>query len=686
MTKPPKQPSKRRLLETGIKPWRPLLNALVALTVVLAVVLLAMRVREDTAYKSVILCLDYDDLVRLAHQTNTPIAQELDSLKEAGFGVAAITEGTVDTFREKGQVSEVTLAQASEMAAATGATVRPGCRYLLSANNLIAESIDQRLSHIYDENGYQRIALKDRSIFAVRYQPDDEFGKLNLGIDIEELKTADRAGFVIIPRVANNGRYGYKDVAFVLDQLQALILNVVSGPRDKWEAVMFTGDQALGFPSNLALTAAKIAEMKAKLGWVEFSIQDGADDVAQKLGASAVITHSISPDEMVTMTPTKAIDRFVRAVRERNVRILYVHAFFDSFGTVTTQSYNFVPTQVLDKRPLLNFNLDYFKNIESAIEAKGYTVATHLSPPDYHPPEPLRTLVALGVIAWIIYSLTLICPTRKRWYALIAGAFALLYLGIAIKDLALAHQAFAFLAAATAPIAATLTGLHVVSRRDVSPGILRALLGFLYTSALSLAGGFIVYALMSDDLSMLKIVAFRGVTFAMALPVFILAAYFWDLRSFHFRDTFWQRWRDLLEQRVNFGDILVVTIGLAALAVILLRSGNEAPLKVGHAESSLRQTLENLLSVRPRNKEMIGHPFFVLFLAKFYRRTRPVLLFFVLGLLGQVSIVNTFCHFHTPIELSVERALIGIAIGAAIGAAILLIELAYLRAFKRRKA
>jgi hypothetical protein len=686
MAKPLKQLSRRMLIETGIKPWRPLINMLLALTIVLALFLVGLRMRQDAAYRSVILCLDFDDLVRIAHQTNTPISQVLGYLKGQGLGVVAVTEGSLDAFLEKGEASEIALPQAIDLAAAVGANVRPGCRYLLTADNEIADSMDRRLSRVYDEKGYQRVTLKDRSIFAVPYQSEGEFGKLNLGIDLDEIKTADRAGFVIIPRVANNGRYGYKDVAYVLDELDAMKYGLVNGPRDRWEAVMFTGDQALGFPANIQLTAAKLAEMRTKLGWVEFNVQDGADEVARRLGASVLLTHSISTDELVTMTPEKAIDRFVRAVRERDVRILYVHAFFSDYGAAKWKLYNGKAIPILDKGSLLNFNFDYFKDIKAALESRGYAVARHVDRPDYHPPEALRTLLALGVIAWIIFALSLINAMRKRWYAVIAGVLALIYLAIALKDITLAHQAFAFLAAATAPIAATLAGLNVVSRRDVPPGVPRALLGFLYTSGLSLAGGLIIYGLMSDDLSMLKIVAFRGVTFAMALPVFILAAYLWDLRSFRFRETFSQRWRSLLDQRVDFGDILIVTIGLAALAVILLRSGNEAPLKVGHAESSLRQTLENLLSVRPRNKELIGHPFLVLFLAKFYRRTRPVLLFFVLGLLGQVSIVNTFCHFHTPVGLSLERALIGIAIGAVIGAAILLVELAYLRALKRRKA
>ena len=41
--------------------------------------------------------------------------------------------------------------------------------------------------------------------------------------------------------------------------------------------------------------------------------------------------------------------------------------------------------------------------------------------------------------------------------------------------------------------------------------------------------------------------------------------------------------------------------------------------------------------------------------------------FFLVGALGQVSLLNTFCHLHTPLPVSLWRALLGVAIGAIIG-------------------
>ncbi|MCS7064748.1 MAG: DUF5693 family protein, partial [Fimbriimonadales bacterium] len=39
----------------------------------------------------------------------------------------------------------------------------------------------------------------------------------------------------------------------------------------------------------------------------------------------------------------------------------------------------------------------------------------------------------------------------------------------------------------------------------------------------------------------------------------------------------------------------------------------------------------------------------------------------LLGVIGQVSVVNTFCHLHSPLAVSLPRVAWGAAIGIALG-------------------
>src|SRR5262249_25033659 len=87
--------------------------------------------------------------------------------------------------------------------------------------------------------------------------------------------------------------------------------------------------------------------------------------------------------------------------------------------------------------------------------------------------------------------------------------------------------------------------------------------------------------------------------------------------------------------------------------------------------------LDALLPVRPRTKEfLVGHPAFVLALALWFRGRRQwAVPLFLVGVLVQVSLLNTFCHIHTPLRLSLIRDVTGLVFGIAIGlAAFWLIE------------
>jgi hypothetical protein len=41
----------------------------------------------------------------------------------------------------------------------------------------------------------------------------------------------------------------------------------------------------------------------------------------------------------------------------------------------------------------------------------------------------------------------------------------------------------------------------------------------------------------------------------------------------------------------------------------------------------------------------------------------------LIGAIGQTSIVNTLCHLHTPVEVSLIRILIGLILGGILGSA-----------------
>jgi hypothetical protein len=114
--------------------------------------------------------------------------------------------------------------------------------------------------------------------------------------------------------------------------------------------------------------------------------------------------------------------------------------------------------------------------------------------------------------------------------------------------------------------------------------------------------------------------------------------------------------------------ILFFLVGVAGLYV--MRSGNFPLIPVFDGERTLRDWLDKVFTARPRFKEfMIGHPLFLIGLTLKRRPWVNVSLarFVVfLGLIGQISMLNTFMHFHSPLELGLLRSLHGMWIGSCL--------------------
>ena len=79
--------------------------------------------------------------------------------------------------------------------------------------------------------------------------------------------------------------------------------------------------------------------------------------------------------------------------------------------------------------------------------------------------------------------------------------------------------------------------------------------------------------------------------------------------------------------------------------------------------------LDKVLFVRPRTKEfLVGYPLLMAgmaFLTKGKRNWAVPCI--VVGSVGLVSALNTFCHIHTPIVLSFVRTFNGLWVGLVIG-------------------
>lgn len=180
--------------------------------------------------------------------------------------------------------------------------------------------------------------------------------------------------------------------------------------------------------------------------------------------------------------------------------------------------------------------------------------------------------------------------------------------------------------------------------------------------ALSCAAALIVAALMSSPDALSGLVPFKGVKAALVFPLFLAG---WEI--FRGKEA-----ASLLRRPLNVGAAMLLALAAGAAAVYLLRSGNDSALAASGAEVRVRELLESLLGVRPRFKEFaVGWPLLWLAASAGKRDARWLWLG---GMIAPISIVNTFCHAHIPLDVSLLRTFHGFWLGSLVGCSLILIR------------
>ena len=436
--------------------------------------------------------------------------------------------------------------------------------------------------------------------------PGDSFRTRPAGADRAQVEAWHAAGFEIAYRPRNFP--GLQDV----------------GADYPTEAryLIYAGLQVAGHPSALAQVIEVSQPYLTAI--IEGTPQDGMPLVAGRVPTARLL--SFNQDHLnQRLRPAEVVEKYLLAANERNVRIFYLRPYTEE--------------QLGD---MLENTEALVSLLRRDLEREGFSVGglTQLDV-DYVPNPLLRAAAGAGVVIGLV-MLALAFPAP--WGLAAAALLALLALVAAGPSWA----ALALVAAIVFPVLGFALLRH-------TPW---ALLG---ATALSLVGATLLVAVGSDRASMLAIEPFVGVAATLVLPPALIAAQL--LLRWH-RPATWVR--ILWGYRVRLGDVAVALVVAAVLALVVIRRGNFPILGASEAELALRSAL-NELFVRPRFKELIGHPLAVLALLNPRWpawATGPLL---VAGVIAQASILNSFSHYHTPVVISLQRTLIALVIGVLVG-------------------
>jgi len=615
------------------------LLASIILTTLLSSFSVYRRWQVESMNRAVSIAVEYDTVESLTASQGIPIEQGLVDLKAQGVNSLVLSEGTVGELLAKGQATLQT----------TSWPVRVGDRTVLEPMSTLKFSDVsvlpraerglrirfQGMANRLKGRNPDTLDLPDVSPMVVRTTP--------IGLDPTEVAVARKAGMAIIARCANPIGVSSNGIRQTLQWIKESGASVF----------LPEGDQVLGRRDSLDVTIDTLRELGLNYATPEFAKIGGDTNVVEKAQDIVIRLHSAQIAELDKLTLADAVERYVKAARERNMRILMIRPL--SLGADQ-------PNKAL---------AGFIKKIDDQLVEHGLANGTAKPYQEPSIPKGFKILLALVMAPAIWYTIAVFVSDRR---VRLVGAvlISVLALAAAVRP---GQHAMAFLGS----IAFPFLGFLLVDRLEFPslPKAIRPLPAFLIISLMSLLGGLCVAGMLNGLAFYIKADEFKGIKISVFLPIVAVGIYYLS-RIGNLKRT--------LSNPINWGSVVMGLFILGVLGLMIARTGNDNGVGASDGEVAFRGLLDRILFVRPRTKEfMIGHPLLIvgLGLMSFLRgksksgdtgeESQPhplagwAALAMMVGSMGQTDIVNTLCHLHIPVVLSVARIVLGVVLGSIIG-------------------
>jgi hypothetical protein len=646
--------------------WVVLVGVVASLPVVYA------REQTETSADQVAIVMDYRDLLQVSNSQVDPrrfVQEQIGLLKDAGVNGMVVFESTLEELSWAGEVNVYNATQAALLEDRVSPPEDNGT-YVVFNHPENEATLRPIIEWAFRHHGAEvtNWSIKGHTGLRLSMGYDDALLRPMQPNPIA-IKSLTDAGFLVFPRLSDRfDPFDQTEVAKWLKSYQELGI----------DRVLFDGEAVTGFGDDdkkkKGITRFAGELKKHGIGVAIFENlripQKGMSKLANQLGYNAIRAHSVGEAEMTVIKKPVLEDRLVLAVKDRNIRLLYLNAV--SVRDATKGQVTHPLKNIVD---VLQGEKDDDGDTVSVGAVKqlhdfGFEVGSPKAFQVEHAPaeKVLRGIAMLGAIVLVALTIGLFLPSLML-PSLIAGAVG--GAGLYVLSSTLMVQALALLAAIAAPTAAVVLLVKRIrvlrdgaGEQAMSPlhRLGGALLLFVRTTILSLAAVPLVVAMLNHISYSLVLQQFRGVSVLHLLPIALVALYVFLYGS---GNTVVGNAKKILAMPLT----VLWMAGVGVLAAVgyyyLSRTGNSG--QVTGIELQFRSLMENTFGVRPRTKEfLLGHPLFIagIFLALRYRWATVLL---VAGTIAQLSMVDTFAHIHTPLLLSLIRVLLGLGLGLVIG-------------------
>lgn len=565
----------------------------VALTALVSLYSLSLRHKAESLNKRVGIAVDWDNVLALAAGSKLSPEEALEKLKQQGVTAVVIGEATVGEE--------------------------------IAAHNTISMAVDVQALPGFD----RAYKLRFGSAPVTSIDPS-LLRSMSLGLDPHGIAAAKTAKLDVIARLSNplgvSAEYVRGMMAWVREDGAGFFL-----PQ---------GDQVLGRRDATPALRESLIAHQIKYCTPEFAKIGGDSSMVEAEPGNVIRLHSAQVQELDKLTMKGAVERYAKAVAERNQRMLLVR-----------------PLSFAGESPVASLG-ELVASVNREVTREGYTLGTPHPFVDSGVPSPVFLAIALMMTPALFWlgSRFVISSAGQ----LIGGLALALLVGACVKSDG--RQIAALVAAISFPLLAFVCLEHW--SRSSKPNV--ALL-FLQVSAVSVVGGLAVAGLLNGLPFFVKGDAFMGVKIAHFLPMALIGAYFFTRLT----DA-----KAGLSSPILWSQVGISMIILVAFVFMASRTGNDGPAGVSGIEIAFRSLLEQIMVVRPRTKEfLIGHPVMIIAIGLLVRHRMSgmnkggwIALLLIVGAIGQTSMVNTMCHLHTPLTVSLIRIGVGLVLGGIIGA------------------
>ena len=682
--------------------YNPILVLCIAVAFCAALYLMQIRVGIEKRNDTVEQTLDYQGILMMAQREGYSSEKLLQQFKDAGVTTLIVYDTTLERLDREKRISAMPVDVLQKAAAGVhrgdfdailaSPSLDPDAVYVTRGQD--EEAWNEVKEDLFLRYGAERVKPfsqtpeilevkgDSRLLLEPDYRAKTPMMQAPLGLSVKELREVQEKGFYVAVRPQNYLPYTQKGVDSLFARIDKAGVQATT--------YISCGTDVIGFPADIEYMGKKLRERNIRLGLLEHVTQlqfakfAGLDALLRSVDNNAVRVLNIDAQENSKLMMPDALRRWALADEERNIRVNYVRLFLK-------------PQNGVD---IIDLNLDYMRKITQQVKGRGYKIGVagvFQKPGDaapasangnpgfagsYDPDRKALLVVALGAWAALALYMGMILPSckgTKQYLLVIFGMLLTAYSLFMGRGLSV-RQGLAFLSAVLYPVLSmsvmlTLWDTIKTDTKSTAGVIVTALWQLALAIALSLIGATLNGSIMGDLRFLLEADIYRGVKLTFIMPVLLTLLLF--LRQYSIFRNPGENAADLFSQlvqicktRLTLGHFVILGVLLFVAYIFVGRSGHTGGVPVPAIEIKLRLFLEEVMYARPREKEfMIGHPaFFLAVLAAYRMAPNWCKLALVLGaVIGQGSLVQTFCHMRTPAMMSYIRAADGYLLGSVLG-------------------